>query len=164
MLSEAIELQKNAVKKLVDCVLSSENNITFKAPTGSGKTYMMADMIDQLLVHPDILKGYDCSVNGVVFLVSSLSKSDLAKQNYEKFVEYSEKKFFKQLKPYLINSEIADEERLFIPTDYNVYFLPRDLYKKNSRLKSGAMESFLQNMTTPVALGGKGKRIIKARW
>lgn len=160
MLSEAIELQKNAVKKLIECVLSENNNITFKAPTGCGKTYMMADMIDQLLVHPDILKGYDKSVDGVVFLVSSLSKSDLAKQNYEKFYEYSEKKFFQNLNPYLINSEIAGEERLFIPTDYNVYFLPRDLYRQNARLMRGAMESFLQNMIAPVNLGGKGKRII----
>ena len=160
MLAEAIELQKNAVKKLVDCVLSEDRSLTFKAPTGSGKTFMMADMIDQLLVHPDILKGYDCSVNGVIFLVSSLSKSDLAKQNYEKFVEYSEKKFFENLNPYLINSEVSGEERLFIPTYYNVYFLPRDLYRQESRLMRGGMESFLQNMTTPKDFGGQGKKII----
>lgn len=160
MLPEAIELQKNAVKKLVDCVLSQEKNIVFKAPTGCGKTYMMADMIDQLLIHPDRLKGLDTSINDVVFLVSSLSKSDLAKQNYEKFCEYRDKKYFANLKPYLINSEIFGEERLFIPTDYNVYFLPRDLYKKDSRLMRGAMEGFLQNLTTPQKFGGQGKCVI----
>ena len=160
MLSEAIELQKNAVKKLIECALSENNNITFKAPTGSGKTFMMADMIDQLLVHPDRLKGYDSSVEDIVFLVSSLSKSDLAKQNYEKFCEYTDKKFFLNLKPYLISSNISGEERLFIPTDYNVYFLPRDLYRQKSRLMRGSMEGFLQNITSPVVYGGKGKRII----
>ena len=160
MLNEARELQSNAVQKLVECILSSENNIVFKAPTGCGKTYMMADMIDRLLVHPDRLKGYDASVDDIIFIVSSLSKSDLAKQNYEKFCLYGEKKFFTNLKPYLINSNVSGEERLFVPTDYNVYFLPRDLYKKNSRLMRGAMEGFLQNLITPVMLGGKGKKII----
>ena len=160
MLNEAKELQQNAVAKLVKQALSPIKNIVFKAPTGCGKTYMMADMIDQLLVHPERLKGYDTSVKDIVFLVSSLSKSDLTKQNYEKFCEYSNKKFFANLNPYLINSEIVGEERLFIPTDYNVYFLPRDLYKKNSRLMRGAMESFLQNLTAPTTLEGKGKRII----
>ena len=107
MLNEAKELQQNAVAKLVKQALSPIKNIVFKAPTGCGKTYMMADMIDQLLVHPERLKGYDTSVKDIVFLVSSLSKSDLTKQNYEKFCEYSNKKFFANLNPYLINSEIV---------------------------------------------------------
>ncbi|MDD3190392.1 MAG: DEAD/DEAH box helicase family protein, partial [Candidatus Pacebacteria bacterium] len=137
MKQEAIDLQQNAVSSLIE-LTATQDEITFKAPTGSGKTYMMAEMMNRIL----------SADKNVIFLVSSLSKGDLATQNYEKFLEYSAKGNFPQLKPYLISSEIAGEERLIVPTSYNVYLLPRDLYKKGGRLMQGAMEGFLQNMTS----------------
>lgn len=148
MRQEAIDLQRTAVEKLVE-LTSKQDEITFKAPTGSGKTYMMADMMNSIIKQD----------NDVVFLVSTLSKGDLATQNYEKFLEYSSKGNFKELKPYLISSEVAGEERLFVPTDYNVYLLPRDLYKMGGRLMQGAMESFLQNITLTKFLGGQEKKV-----
>lgn len=150
MLAEVKELQNNAVSQLTQKVLNGkEKEITFKAPTGSGKTYMMADFMNRIL----------SLQNDIVFLVSSLSKGDLAQQNYTKFCEYNQKKFFANINPYLINSQIAGEERLFIPPSYNVYLLPRDLYKKGGRLMQGAMEAFLQNLTHTI-LGGQGKKVI----
>lgn len=148
MLTEAKELQKRAVGNLVDTI-KMKDKITFRAPTGSGKTYMMADLMNRILKE-------NCDV---VFIVSSLSKGDLARQNYDKFCEYSEKDDFPYIKPYLISSEVAGEERLFVPTDYNVYLLPRDLYKVGGRLMQGAMDSFLQNLTLDKAFGGCGKEI-----
>ena len=133
MLQEIINLQQAAVSKLVAQLKTAKKEITFKAPTGSGKTYMMADFMNRVLAE----------FPSFVFLVSSLSKGDLARQNYEKFAEYKEKGRFSQLNPYLINSDIAGEERLHIPLGYNVYLLPRDLYKKGGRLMQGCMEAFL---------------------
>ena len=151
MLSEVIELQNTAVSDLVDKV-GYMDTITFKAPTGSGKTYMMADLMNRVLEEDD----------NVVFLVSSLSKGDLAKQNYEKFVEYSDNHNFENLKPYLITSETSGENRLHIPTDYNVYVLPRDLYKDKSKLKQGALPDFLRAVTIMKPLGlGKKIYVIK---
>ena len=143
MLQEIIELQNSAVEKLVALTRQNAKNVyTFRAPTGSGKTYMMADYMNRLLqINSD-----------VVFLVSSLSKSDLAKQNYDKFCEYRDNNGFRSLNPYLINSDIAGEERLYIPADYNVYLLPRDLYKKDSRLMAGPMLNFLHELKW---IGGK---------
>ena len=137
MLSEIVELQKNAVSRLISVIKTQPKKAyTFRAPTGSGKTYMMADFMNQMLEqNPNI-----------IFLVSSLSKSDLARQNYEKFCEYRDKNYFSKLNPYLMNSEIAGEERLHIPNDYNIYLLPRDLYKENSRLMQGPMIAFLTEM------------------
>ncbi|MDR2904965.1 MAG: DEAD/DEAH box helicase family protein [Helicobacteraceae bacterium] len=135
MLQEIIDLQQSAVKQLV-AELKKKNEITFKAPTGSGKTYMMADFMNRVIAEKP----------NVVFLVSSLSKGDLARQNYEKFEEYKEKGNFPNLNPYLINSEIAGEERLFIPAEYNVYLLPRDLYKRGGRLMQGSMTAFLKEL------------------
>lgn len=148
MKQEAIDLQQNAVTSLVE-LTAAQDEITFKAPTGSGKTYMMAEMMNRIL----------SADKNVIFLVSTLSKGDLATQNYKKFQEYSAKGNFPELKPYLISSQIAGEERLFVPTDYNVYLLPRDLYKKGGRLMQGAMEGFLQNMTGAQWLGGQEKRV-----
>jgi type III restriction enzyme len=136
MLQEVIELQNTAVSRLVT-ELYRNNEITFKAPTGSGKTYMMADFMNRVL----------SKNQNIVFIVSSLSKGDLAKQNYEKFKEYTDKGNFPTLNPYLINSDISGEERLYIPTEHNVYVLPRDLYKENALIKiQGAMYAFLDDL------------------
>ena len=142
------DLQSNAVEILVE-LTETQDEITFKAPTGSGKTYMMADMINRIIEQDE----------EVVFLVSTLSKGDLATQNHEKFSEYSSKGNFKKLKPYLISSEVSSEERLFVPTGHNVYLLPRDLYKKGGRLMQGAMEGFLLNMTLAKWFGGQGVKV-----
>lgn len=149
MLHEVIELQNKAVDSLVQ-KYDELDEITFRAPTGSGKTYMMADFMNRILEEDD----------DVVFLVSTLSKGDLATQNYNKFLEYSNKGDFPYLKSHLINTNIAGEERLFIPTNYNVYLLPRDLYKSGGKLMQGAMESFLNTLTYPSFLGGLSKRIV----
>lgn len=127
-------LQKSKVNEIVELFNDdSKTEITFKSPTGSGKTYMMADFMNSVM-KPNI-----------VFIVSSLSKGQLAEQNHEKFVSYSFNDF-KNFNPYLINSETAVEEKLYIPVDYNVYSLPRDLYKKNSKLMEGSMIAFLDEL------------------
>lgn len=143
MLQEVIELQENAVSSLIKKI-ETQKEVTFRAPTGSGKTYMMSDLMDRILSQKE----------DVVFLVSTLSKGGLAEQNYEKFIEYSSNGAFKRLKPYLINTQVTGEERLFIPEDFNVYVLPRDLYKEGGLLMQGAMNNFLQTIT--VNLFGKG--------
>ena len=148
MLKEAIELQQNAVSRLVE-LIEKRDELTFRAPTGSGKTYMMADFMNRVLEEND----------DVVFLVSTLSKGNLAQQNFDKFQEYREKGRFNHLNPYLISSEISGEEALFVPIDYNVYVLPRDLYKVGGRLKQGSMDHFLQTMTANEWFGGKNKKI-----
>lgn len=148
MLQEVKDLQNSAVSRLVEKAKTGEKEITFRAPTGSGKTYMMADFMNRVLKEN----------KNIIFLVSSLSKGGLAKQNYEKFLEYNNKGMFQYLEPYLITSEISGEEDLFIPIDYNVYVLPRDLYKENSRLNAGSLLKFLQTMTSGM-FGGKNKQI-----
>lgn len=148
MLKEAIDLQNNAVYSLLEQIDYKEE-LTFKAPTGSGKTYMMAHFMNEVL----------CTRKDVIFLVSTLSKGNLAEQNYDKFMEYVSNGNFPNLTPHLINTNIAGEERLFIPLDANVYLLPRDLYKSGGKLMQGAMQSFLDTMTMNSFFGGKEKKI-----
>ena len=151
MLQEVKDLQNKAVSQLVQVIKENKKEFTFKAPTGSGKTFMMADFMNRvLLVQKD-----------VIFIVSTLSKSNLAEQNYNSFKELSENRTFTEINPFLINSESSGEGSLYIPTDYNVYVLPRDLYKDKSKLKSeGTFLKFLQTMRDTLSPESKGKRII----
>ena len=61
MLQEIIDLQNASVAELLHYI-EIKDEVTFKAPTGSGKTYMMADLMDRVLSEHD----------DVVFIVSSL--------------------------------------------------------------------------------------------
>lgn len=146
MLQEAIDLQQSAVSELVKKV-GLKREITFRAPTGSGKTRMISDFMNRiLLTNPD-----------VVFLVSTLSKGNLAEQNYKVFSEVSRNTV---LNPHLINSESTSEERLFIPNGHNVYVLPRDLYKEKSKLKDeGTLVNFLSQITSNLFGDGQNKRV-----
>lgn len=157
MLQEVIRLQNRAVTSLVE-EIGGKREVTFKAPTGSGKTHMMADFMDRVLEANKQANG-DRVNYGVIFLVSSLSKSGLARQNYEKFREYKSTGEFRNINPHLISSEISGEESLYIPTDCNVYILPRDLYKKGGRLMQGAMDNFLKTMTTNLFGDGQNKTV-----
>ncbi len=73
MLQEVIDLQNRAVTELYCKVSGSQRELTFRAPTGSGKTWMMTDLMERVLSEND----------NVIFLVSTLSKGGLAKQNYD---------------------------------------------------------------------------------
>ena len=50
MLQDIKDLQQEAVTKLVNVLSDTpKKEVTFKAPTGSGKTYMMADFMNRIL-------------------------------------------------------------------------------------------------------------------
>lgn len=136
MLQDSKELQQKKVGELFRKAHEGKTELTFRAPTGSGKTWMMADFMNRILAEQ----------HNIVFIVSTLSKGNLAQQNYDSFVTNVRNGNFPNLKPYLINSEASSEEDVYIPTDYNVYVLPRDLYKEGSILKRGAMQNFLRKM------------------
>ncbi len=148
MLQEVIDLHDDAVSSLIEKI-REKKNVTFKSPTGSGKTHMMADLMNRILSERD----------DIVFIVSTLSKGNLGQQNYEKFVEYQQHGDFPMLKPYIINTSLSGEESLFIPTDYNVYVLPRDLYKEGGILKRGPMDNFLREITANIFGSGLNKQI-----
>lgn len=143
---EVSDLQNEAVEKLLAAV-KIKNDVTFKSPTGSGKTFMMASFMERVLEEE----------SDVVFLVSSLSKGDLAKQNYDKFTEYKKSNRFPNLSPFLINTNITGEQKLYIPTGFNVYILPRDLYKKGGILMQGSMMAFLTTLIGQTAFFDEGE-------
>lgn len=131
MLDDVKNLQERAISELVQS-LSEKDDVVFKAPTGSGKTFIMARVMDEVISKDD----------NVVFIVSSLSKANLAQQNYDKFNEYLELGLVQHLNPHLISSETFCESALYIPSVNNVYVLPQALYKAKSKLKG--QQAFLK--------------------
>lgn len=131
MLDDVKNLQERAISELVQS-LSEKDDVAFKAPTGSGKTFIMARVMDEVISKDD----------NVVFIVSSLSKANLAQQNYDKFNEYLELGLVQHLNPHLISSETSCESALYIPSVNNVYVLPQALYKAKSKLKG--QQAFLK--------------------
>ena len=148
MLQEVIELHDRAVSSLM-VKIRGKKNVTFKSPTGSGKTHMMADLMNRILSERD----------DIVFIVSTLSKGNLGQQNYDKFLEYQQHGDFPLLNPFIINTTLSTEESLYIPTNYNVYVLPRDLYKEGGLLMRGTMLNFLQEITANLYGSGANKHI-----
>ena len=53
MLQEAKDLQNSAVSELFRKAHGEKKELTFRAPTGSGKTRMMADFMNRLLEEQD---------------------------------------------------------------------------------------------------------------
>ncbi|MBR8464035.1 DEAD/DEAH box helicase family protein [Campylobacter sp. faydin G-24] len=137
MTDEINELQENLVADILSLFYDDKESIGIKAPTGSGKTYMMAMFMDKLLSQSD----------KYIFIVSSLSKGDLAEQCYNSFVKNSDYKFT-NLRPYLISTGNENskntEYSIQIDWGYNVYVLPTNQLTSASRInKECAFLSFL---------------------
>ncbi len=133
MYKKAIELQEKAINEVINW-MRVQDDVTFKAPTGSGKTYMMFKIMERLLEQD----------KDIIFIVSSLSKSDLAYQNHEKFTSFSRNSSL--VLPYYIEVETTSQQTPFIPLGYNVYSLGRDKYKKGTKLMQGAFLSFIDEI------------------
>ena len=136
MKQEILEIQDKAVSELLYLAKSGKSSISLKAPTGSGKTHIMARLMNEMLKENENL----------VFLVSTISKGRLASQNYERFNELSLK--FTMLKPFYISSEKDAKNKeysIHIDTSFNVFVLPSAQYTKTSKInKEKSLLIFLQ--------------------
>ncbi|MBO5628648.1 MAG: DEAD/DEAH box helicase family protein [Aeriscardovia sp.] len=157
MLQEVKDLQNRAVTELYNKAHSPKLNLTFSAPTGSGKTRMMADFMNRILAEHAVQED-------LIFLVSTLSKSGLPLQSYNSFIESRDSGDAPLLEPYLISSDATGEGDPFIPLDYNVYILPTNLYRDGAILKDrGIFQNFLETMTSRFFGEGLGKTIYLIR-
>lgn len=132
------ELQEELVDEIISLLDRGQKDISIKAPTGSGKTHMMAMLMDKLLRENEKL----------VFLVSSLSKGDLAEQCFKSFKKNSEYNFTR-LKPYLISTGNENtkntEYSIWIDYRHNVYVLPTNQFTTSSRIgKESTLRCFIE--------------------
>lgn len=151
MKPEAQELQERAVNDLLTLWQAGQRDISLQAPTGSGKTRIMARLMQEILERD----------SKAVFLVSTLSKGKLAMQNYESFVDLARRRICPKLKPFYISAEKDGkntEYGVYIDRSANVYVLPTSQYTKNSKIhKESALLAFLQECEE------QGRRVICIR-
>lgn len=139
MKSEIIELQERTVQSIFNLAKSNNKIITVKAPTGSGKTHIMANFMNKILADDE----------SIIFIVSILSKGQLASQNYDSFNDLALKDYTR-LRPFYISSGNENskntEYSLYIDDTCNVFVLPTSQYTENSRIhKERVLQNFLNN-------------------
>ncbi|MBG0730538.1 DEAD/DEAH box helicase family protein [Mycoplasma sp. 'Moose RK'] len=144
--------QNKAVENLVETTKSflkqeiNYNAIYFKAPTGSGKTFMMLNYIDELIQWNKFHSNHE-----LVFVIVTLSSAELPKQMEESFDEYkqfinnSNLEIFRIESPSNLNrtSKIDKNYQFFSKPD-SIYIMGGASFKSNSILREqGAIELFL---------------------
>ncbi|WP_337904231.1 DEAD/DEAH box helicase family protein [Mesomycoplasma ovipneumoniae] len=157
---ELTKSQSNAVEQLVEkttsYLTSSEeiktklkNGIYFEAPTGSGKTFMILNYIDELIKWNKKYIGKE-----IVFVFVTLSSAELPKQTQERFNKY---KIFidnKNLNIERIESPSNltgtaefDKNYQFFAKPDSVFIMGGASFKSNSILREqGAIEAFLSEI------------------
>lgn len=134
MLEKIKYIQEIKVDELLALIKEEgEKQYTLKAPTGSGKTYMQGYLISKLIeMYPN------CKI-----IYQSLSKASLAQQAFNKItVDYN----FPTINAKLLSTDKTNQETLTIPLNYNTYFLPKDLNKKDANLEI-PLKNFLTYQT-----------------
>lgn len=135
MISQEIRsMQSRYINKIIDRIKNNgQKFLTFKAPTGSGKTYMMLELMNKIIKNDE----------NAIFIVSSLSTNGLANQTFNVFKRNSHN--FHHLK---IGTDVIGSNKtgfMYIEPNLNVYVLPIDKYKKDSLLKDGPNGDILKD-------------------
>ncbi|MGZ9432118.1 DEAD/DEAH box helicase family protein [Mycoplasma sp. 613B] len=148
---ELIKPQINAINKLLERAKNSINNnfkdvVYFKAPTGSGKTFMMINFIDQLIEWNKTNIGQK-----IIFVITTLSNAELPKQLEDNFNEYKHYIQNKNLEVERIespsntkrNSRI-DKNYQFFANENKVFIIGGASFRKKSILREqGSIENLL---------------------
>ncbi len=74
--------QEKAVKELLKIYYDEKNKVEFKSPTGSGKTFIIANFISQILQNQP-------TTEKILIFISTMSSADLPKQFKKKLDEYN---------------------------------------------------------------------------
>ncbi|MGX9389257.1 DEAD/DEAH box helicase family protein [Mycoplasma sp. 327] len=146
--------QEKVINTLINKTINSleeneQNSVYFKAPTGSGKTFMMINYIDKLIEW----NKFNFNQN-LVFVIATLSSAELPKQMEENFNEYKQYLINNDLKitriesPSNINKNSKVEKNYqFFAKPNNVYIMGGASFKANSILREQhAIEAFLDEI------------------
>lgn len=139
--------QQKAVNELLESFNPNEKTqVYFSAPTGSGKTFMISNFIN------DLAKNY-CNEK-LIFIIATLSSSELPKQmennlnEYKMFLDYSSNlKIERIISPSVKNLKNKDQDVYMIAEKNKVMILGNASFKKNCILvERGKLEGFLQQI------------------
>jgi type III restriction enzyme len=133
-----LDIQKEKVDLLYK-LLKEKDIVSFQAPTGAGKTMMLAYLINKIKINNP----------KAIFFVVSLSTGDIAKQNYEKFVQYT-KDYGLSFASHHIESvsknkvQTNKDIEYVIPEGFDVYTMGSGSFDSGTLLYSrGYLQSFI---------------------
>ncbi len=128
--NRTLEYQTEAINKVVQKFLKFDT-VVLQAPTGSGKTYIIAKIIERIICSNSIQKPY-------AFLYLAPSNGGLANQGYDKITSYLERNWANGFFTKLINGNGKDRGKSdylagvdFFRSNY-VYFIGWNTLSKNS--------------------------------
>jgi len=133
-----LDIQKEKVDELYN-TLKQKDTISFQSPTGSGKTMMVAYLINKIKFNNP----------KAIFFVVSLSTGGIAKQNYEKFLQYTKEYGLNFTTHHIesVSKNNIDKKKdieYSIPEGYDVYTMGQDSFDSGTLLYSrGYLQSFI---------------------
>ncbi|WP_308699317.1 DEAD/DEAH box helicase family protein [Mycoplasma procyoni] len=147
--SQELVVDQLVEKTKVSLDQNTKTSVYFKAPTGSGKTFMMINYIDKLIDHSK----YDQSQK-LIFVIVTLSSAQLPQQMEENFKEYKHYINNKDLQIHRIESPSntktsskIEKNFKFYAEQNHVYIMGGASFKANSILREEeAIESFLSEI------------------
>ncbi len=138
------KIQSNAVNQLLDFYYQDQSEVLFNAPTGSGKTFMIANFISKIIENNQTDK--------LVFVIATISSSELPLQFANKLKNYNN---------YLpvsldVEHKPSPSELKKLPKDYEpnlhakknkVFIIGKSSFTKSSIfMKRGIFEGFRQQI------------------
>lgn len=151
---ELSEKQAKAVDLLVAKWDNAFNNqqkasVTFKAPTGSGKTFIIANFIDRIMEEFDKNSG-----KKLVFIYNTISNAELPKQTLDKFEQY--KFYLNSMKNATIKYKESPSKQKEAKGDqeYNILAKEADVFifgtssfgKSTIFVKEGKLDAFIDEL------------------
>ena len=155
MISKTInEVQSTKVDEIISLINrrikdDDQKILTFKSPTGSGKTYMMLKLMNKIVK----------SNKRIIFIVSSLSMNNLAAQTFNVFRKNIHNFPYLKIGSNVIGSNVTSF--MYIEPNSNIYVLPVDKYKKDSLLKDGPNGDILNDFLNNMKMSNKKIYLIK---
>ncbi|MBN0970594.1 DEAD/DEAH box helicase family protein [Mycoplasma phocoeninasale] len=147
-------VQSNAVNELIDFFSSSYSNsqdkiIEFKAPTGSGKTFMLANFIDKAISFNRELN----SNQKIIFVIATLSSADLPKQmesnlrDYAVYLNNRGMNIQRYESPSVSDKNLKDREFKFVAENEKVIIFGSSSFGKNRIFtEQGILKAFLDQI------------------
>ncbi|ATZ21495.1 DEAD/DEAH box helicase [Mesoplasma tabanidae] len=136
---ELLNFQKNIISKAIK-TLQLENSFTFQAPTGTGKTFVIANLISEMILNYNVLYPNE----EFTFIFIAPSAGELYSQSYEKMALWMDKKNIKSFN--IINNKSTSTNSLIMPYRIfekdSVYFFGwSSLAKKDNKITTEISEN-----------------------
>ncbi|WP_036463543.1 DEAD/DEAH box helicase family protein [Mycoplasmopsis sturni] len=128
------KVQEDKVNEIVNYFTNSDVNtpiVTFSAPTGSGKTFMMANIIDKMISFASEID------TPIMFIIATLSTGELPKQlesNLNEYKQYLENSTFEvsyEESPSVKEASKKDRHNKLKPINNKVFIFGKSTFGKN---------------------------------